>query len=59
VATRWGTREEFLRACDAARLHGIDILIDAVLNVSFFPFRYFSASGHYFFFVDWFMKSIN
>lgn len=31
--TRWGTREELLSATRAAREHGIDILIDAVLNV--------------------------
>ncbi|KAH6913114.1 alpha amylase [Coprinopsis sp. MPI-PUGE-AT-0042] len=30
--TRWGTREELLSATRAAREHGIDILIDAVLN---------------------------
>jgi len=34
VATRWGTREEFLQACETAKIHGIDVLIDAVLNVS-------------------------
>lgn len=33
VATRWGTREELLHACKVANEHGIDILIDAVLNV--------------------------
>ncbi|KAH8826661.1 glycoside hydrolase family 13 protein [Flagelloscypha sp. PMI_526] len=32
IATRWGTREELLKACDAAKRHGIDILIDGVLN---------------------------
>lgn len=32
IRTRWGTREELLSACKAAREHGIDILIDAVLN---------------------------
>lgn len=32
IRTRWGTREELLSACSAARRHGIDILIDAVLN---------------------------
>ncbi|KAJ6576458.1 glycoside hydrolase family 13 protein [Mycena vulgaris] len=32
VRTRWGTREELLRACQVATSHGIDILIDAVLN---------------------------
>lgn len=34
VGTRWGTREELLHACNIAKQHGIDILIDAVLNVS-------------------------
>lgn len=34
MATRWGTREEFIQACETAKAHGIDILIDAVLNVS-------------------------
>ncbi|KIY43820.1 alpha amylase [Fistulina hepatica ATCC 64428] len=32
VATRWGTREEFLRACSVAKQHEVDVLIDAVLN---------------------------
>ncbi|PPQ69318.1 hypothetical protein CVT25_005919 [Psilocybe cyanescens] len=32
VKTRWGTREELLHACRVAKEHGIDILIDAVLN---------------------------
>ncbi|PPQ98753.1 GH-13 [Panaeolus cyanescens] len=32
VKTRWGTREELLQACKVAEEHGIDILIDAVLN---------------------------
>lgn len=32
VGTRWGTREEFLQACESARTYGIDILIDAILN---------------------------
>ncbi|KAF9475389.1 alpha amylase [Pholiota conissans] len=30
--TRWGTRDELLQACKVAKEHGIDILIDAVLN---------------------------
>ncbi|KAG2017735.1 alpha amylase [Coprinopsis cinerea AmutBmut pab1-1] len=30
--TRWGTRDELLSACKLAKEHGIDILIDAVLN---------------------------
>ncbi|KAG5353531.1 hypothetical protein C0989_005978 [Termitomyces sp. Mn162] len=33
VETRWGSRKELLSACNAAKNHGIDILIDAVLNV--------------------------
>ncbi|KAJ7475864.1 glycoside hydrolase family 13 protein [Mycena latifolia] len=32
VRTRWGTRDEFLRACQVATSHGVDVLIDAVLN---------------------------
>ncbi|KAK2460347.1 hypothetical protein APHAL10511_007736 [Amanita phalloides] len=32
VPTRWGTRQELLNACEAARQKGIDIIIDAVLN---------------------------
>ncbi|KAJ7773292.1 glycoside hydrolase family 13 protein [Mycena metata] len=32
VKTRWGTRDELLRACQVATTHGVDILIDAVLN---------------------------
>ncbi|KAF4614271.1 hypothetical protein D9613_007816 [Agrocybe pediades] len=32
IETRWGTREELLHACEVAERHGIDILIDAVLN---------------------------
>ncbi|TFK40368.1 glycoside hydrolase family 13 protein [Crucibulum laeve] len=32
IKTRWGTKEEFLSACKVAQEHGIDILIDAVLN---------------------------
>ncbi|TFK94098.1 glycoside hydrolase family 13 protein [Polyporus arcularius HHB13444] len=32
IATRWGTKEELVRAIAAANAHGIDVLIDAVLN---------------------------
>ncbi|OJA12415.1 hypothetical protein AZE42_03391 [Rhizopogon vesiculosus] len=32
VATRWGTKEELLRACDAAKQCNLNIIIDAVLN---------------------------
>ncbi|KAJ3505365.1 hypothetical protein NMY22_g17611 [Coprinellus aureogranulatus] len=32
IRTRWGTRDELLSACRTARQHGIDVLIDAVLN---------------------------
>lgn len=33
VATKWGTKDELLKAIATARAHGIDVLIDAVLNV--------------------------
>ncbi|KAG6897045.1 hypothetical protein C0992_004454 [Termitomyces sp. T32_za158] len=33
VETRWGSKEELLSACNAAKDSGVDILIDAVLNV--------------------------
>ncbi|KIM84842.1 glycoside hydrolase family 13 protein [Piloderma croceum F 1598] len=32
VATRWGTKEELLQACNVAKQNKLDILIDAVLN---------------------------
>ncbi|KAJ6531810.1 glycoside hydrolase superfamily [Mycena capillaripes] len=32
VRTRWGTRDELLQACRVAKAHGIDVIIDAVLN---------------------------
>ncbi|XP_006459524.1 hypothetical protein AGABI2DRAFT_184188 [Agaricus bisporus var. bisporus H97] len=32
VATRWGSKEELIRACETAKQCGLDILIDAVLN---------------------------
>ncbi|KXN84750.1 Glucan 1,4-alpha-maltohexaosidase [Leucoagaricus sp. SymC.cos] len=32
VATRWGTKQELLRACRSAKQQGLDVLIDAVLN---------------------------
>ncbi|KAF8753540.1 Glycoside hydrolase family 13 protein [Rhizoctonia solani] len=32
IATRWGTKEELIHAIQVAREHGIDVLIDAVLN---------------------------
>ncbi|KAJ3567408.1 hypothetical protein NP233_g6388 [Leucocoprinus birnbaumii] len=32
ISTRWGSREELIQACQVARQHGLDILIDAVLN---------------------------
>ncbi|KAI0749357.1 alpha amylase [Daedaleopsis nitida] len=32
IPTRWGTKEELVRAVAAAKSHGIDVLIDAVLN---------------------------
>lgn len=33
TATRWGTKDELVKACHAAKASGIDVLIDAVLNV--------------------------
>ena len=33
IATRWGTKDELLHAVSVAKAHGIDVLIDAVLNV--------------------------
>lgn len=32
-ATRWGTIEELLHASSVAKMHGIGIIVDAVLNV--------------------------
>ncbi|THH01455.1 hypothetical protein EW026_g1248 [Hermanssonia centrifuga] len=32
VATRWGSKNEFVQAIATAKAHGIDVLIDAVLN---------------------------
>ena len=34
VATRWGTKSELVQACQLATKYGIDVLIDAVLNVT-------------------------
>ncbi len=36
TATRWGTKDELDKACHAAKASGIDVLIDAVLNVRIF-----------------------
>lgn len=33
-ATRWGTKQEFISAVTAAKSHDINVIIDAVLNVS-------------------------
>lgn len=35
IATRWGSKTDFLHAIAKAKSHGIDSLIDAILNVSF------------------------
>ncbi|KAI5122309.1 hypothetical protein M0805_002385 [Coniferiporia weirii] len=32
VATRWGTKEELLKACSVAKSSGIEIIIDVVIN---------------------------
>jgi len=34
VGTRWGSMQELTQACQLAKQHGLDILVDAVLNVS-------------------------
>jgi hypothetical protein len=34
VATRWGTKDNLLRLAAAAKHAGIDLVLDAVLNVS-------------------------
>jgi hypothetical protein len=34
VATRWGSKKELIQACETAKRYGLDILVDAVLNVS-------------------------
>ncbi len=33
TSTRWGSKDELLEAISVAKQHGIDVLIDAVLNV--------------------------
>jgi hypothetical protein len=35
IKTRWGTKDELVRASAVAQQYGIDILVDAVLNVGF------------------------
>ncbi|KAH7915609.1 glycoside hydrolase family 13 protein [Hygrophoropsis aurantiaca] len=32
IATRWGTRDQLLKACDIARQYNLGVIIDAVLN---------------------------
>ena len=34
VRTRWGTKEELLSACSTAKANGVNIIVDAILNVS-------------------------
>ena len=47
IATRWGTKEELVRAIAAANAHGIDVLIDAVLNVRFLsPLKPVCSNAH-------------
>jgi len=36
TSTRWGSKDELLRAIAVAKQHGIDVLIDAVMNVGLF-----------------------
>ena len=33
VATRWGTKDELIKACSVARENGIQVIVDVVLNV--------------------------
>ena len=33
IATRWGTKQELLAASAVAHRYGVDILVDAVVNV--------------------------
>ena len=34
VRTRWGSKEELLRACHTAKQVKVDVIVDAVINVS-------------------------
>ena len=34
VRTRWGTKEELLKACAVAKANGVNVIVDAILNVS-------------------------
>lgn len=36
MGTRWGSRQELADACQLAKQHGLDVLVDAVLNVSIY-----------------------
>jgi alpha-amylase len=36
VHTRWGSKDQLVEAVRVARAHGVDILLDAVLNVCLF-----------------------
>lgn len=38
VATRWGTKSELVHAVAVAKQRGIDVIIDAVLNVCYGDF---------------------
>ena len=33
VRTRWGSKEELLRACHTAKQVKVDVIVDAVINV--------------------------
>lgn len=37
IATRWGTKAELVDAIAVAKQHGVQVLIDAVLNVRLQP----------------------
>lgn len=34
METRWGSKQELIKACETANQYGLDVLVDAVLNVS-------------------------
>lgn len=42
IATRWGTKAELVDAIAVAKQHGVQVLIDAVLNVRLQPCHIYS-----------------
>jgi alpha-amylase len=41
IPTRWGTKDQLISAVSTAKAHGIDVLIDAILNVRIEIWNYF------------------